>query len=142
MRDMECEAQAGADRPRDSATILADGVKECGAASPALNGPPCRPGTHPLPDLAEERDRARRIAGVVVVEVAVNGDVRLQQFLDGGNPHLHFALAVDQDAVPVLGFFLDALAVAEPAHVGETGGVEMFCIFWKEVGGGRSPRIE
>src|SRR3989441_10735770 len=136
MRDIECEPQAGADRPRDSATVLADGVKECGAASPALNGPPCRPGTHPLPNFTEESDRARRITGVVVVEVAVNGDVRLQQFLDGGNPHLHFALAVDQDAVPVLGLFLDALAVTEPAHVVKPAVSKCFAYSGRKSAGG------
>ena len=77
------------------------------------------------PDLVEELNRAGGEAGVVVVEVGVNDPLQVEQTADFGNPGFHLALAVDDDLVPVLGFFFDALAVAEKTQVAELGGVQI-----------------
>jgi len=79
------------------------------------------------------------VAGEVVVCVGVDGDAALLDEIAILHPLLQFARAVDDRFVPGFRLLLDALAVAEPADVGEVGGDWIEAL--EPFGGARHPRL-
>ena len=79
------------------------------------------------------------MAGEVIVGVGVDGDAALLDEMAILHPLLQFPRAIDDGFVPRFGQFLDALAVAEPADVGEVGGDGIEAR--EPLGGARHPRL-
>src|SRR5881409_1467791 len=73
------------------------------------------------PQLLEHSDRANGVAGIVVVEVAIDRRAAIDHAPDVGDPPPHVARAVDDEMIPAPRPFLDSFAVSEPANVGEIG---------------------
>jgi hypothetical protein len=65
---------------------------------------------------------SRSARSVTIFEIALDLNASPEKSSDNLNPHSHFVFAVDDDAIPVLGLFLNALAVAPATDVNQAGG--------------------